>query len=32
MEEEYSLENAKKFIKQRFMEQGGFPDPEGRSV
>ncbi len=24
MEEEYSLENAKKFIKQRFMEQGDF--------
>ena len=24
MEQEYSLENAKKFIKQRFMEQGDF--------
>lgn len=24
MEEEYSLENAKKFIKHRFMEQGDF--------
>lgn len=24
MEEEYSVENAKKFIKQRFMEQGDF--------
>ena len=24
MEQEYSLENAKKYIKQRFMEQGDF--------
>ena len=24
MEQEYSVENAKKFIKQRFMEQGDF--------
>ena len=24
MEQEYSLENAKKFIKQRFVEQGDF--------
>ena len=24
MEQEYSVENAKKYIKQRFMEQGDF--------
>jgi hypothetical protein len=24
MEQEYSIENAKKFIKQKFMEQGDF--------
>ncbi|MBQ6332654.1 MAG: hypothetical protein IJI34_07845 [Clostridia bacterium] len=24
MEQEYSIENAKKYIKQRFMEQGDF--------